>query len=128
MPGGGADVPAAPSSSSGPSSSNQPSSSTALAPAGAPPPLPPTHGAVVSLDGLQLAAINSRLFELQASSGAQVVLSPGGPGSFNLLLSGHPHQVEQAQLVLASLLAESLGGVPVAAAAAAGEVGAPRQL
>lgn len=64
-----------------------------------------THS--LTLNQQQLSVLNMHLFSVQTVSGAQLHISPGAPGLFNLLVSGTPGQVETARGLVATVLSHA---------------------
>ena len=58
----------------------------------------------------QLASVNTHLASIHAMSGAQLQVSPGGgPGLFQLVVSGKKSQVETARSLLSSVIGGGQG-------------------
>ncbi len=82
--------------------------------AAAPPPPPPPaaaaplpHSVAFALDEAQLSTLNRRVFEVQQATGASLLVAPGGPGTFTVMVAGQTaRQVEQAQALVASILCQ----------------------
>ncbi len=64
-----------------------------------------THS--LTLNQQQLSILNMHLFSVQTVSGAQLHISPGAPGLFNLLVSGTPGQVETARGLVGTVLSHA---------------------
>lgn len=58
----------------------------------------------MTLNQNQLTMLNTHLFSVQAVSGAQLHISPGAPGLFNLVVSGSKSQVETAKGLILTVL------------------------
>jgi CUG-BP- and ETR3-like factor len=58
----------------------------------------------ITINGQQLAMINSHVFSVQSMSMAQLSVSSGPPGFFHLVVSGSKDQVETAKNLLGSIL------------------------
>ncbi|PNH12299.1 CUGBP Elav-like family member 4 [Tetrabaena socialis] len=58
----------------------------------------------MTLNQAQLAALNTHLFSVQTVSGAQLHISPGAPGIFNIIVSGSKSQVESAKGLITTVL------------------------
>eukprot|EP00198_Chlamydomonas_reinhardtii_P014051 XP_001703388.1 predicted protein [Chlamydomonas reinhardtii] len=61
----------------------------------------------MTLNQNQLAVLNTHLFSVQTVSGAQLHISPGAPGLFNLVVSGNKAQVETAKGLIQTVLSHA---------------------
>ncbi|GLC35971.1 hypothetical protein PLESTB_000524800 [Pleodorina starrii] len=61
----------------------------------------------MTLNQNQLALLNTHLFSVQTVSGAQLHISPGAPGLFNLVVSGSKGQVETAKGLITTVLSHA---------------------
>ncbi|GFR41383.1 hypothetical protein Agub_g2066 [Astrephomene gubernaculifera] len=61
----------------------------------------------MTLNQTQLTSLNSHLFTVQTVSGAQLHISPGAPGLFNLVVSGTKTQVEAAKGYITTVLSHA---------------------
>ncbi|KAG2499151.1 hypothetical protein HYH03_002733 [Edaphochlamys debaryana] len=60
----------------------------------------------MTLNQSQLTVLNTHLFSVQTVSGAQLHISPGAPGLFNLVVSGTKSQVETAKGLITTVLSQ----------------------
>ncbi|GIL43414.1 hypothetical protein Vafri_1188 [Volvox africanus] len=61
----------------------------------------------MTLNQTQLTMLNTHLFSVQTVSGAQLHISPGAPGLFNLVVSGNKSQVETAKGLITTVLSHT---------------------
>ncbi|KXZ56421.1 hypothetical protein GPECTOR_1g375 [Gonium pectorale] len=61
----------------------------------------------MTMNQSQLTLLNTHLFSIQTVSGAQLHISPGAPGLFNLVVSGSKAQVETAKGLITTVLSHA---------------------
>ncbi|EFJ44830.1 hypothetical protein VOLCADRAFT_118581 [Volvox carteri f. nagariensis] len=61
----------------------------------------------MTLNQTQLTLLNAHLFSVQTVSGAQLHISPGAPGLFNLVVTGSEVQVEAAKGLITTVLSHT---------------------
>ncbi len=67
-----------------------------------------------SVDGAQMAQISGHLHTIQNLTQCSVLATPGGPGLFNLVVSGAQSNVQRAQQLLLSVVQGASGASAVA--------------